>query len=74
VEQQTKREQELQAKYREAVFRLEEARLGRYRQLAINHVTRGRTDIQGGGQAGLVESGNVCSFGRIHLGEGLAGH
>jgi hypothetical protein len=29
VAQQTKREQELQAKYRETVFRLEEARLGR---------------------------------------------
>jgi hypothetical protein len=29
VAQQTKREQELQTKYREALFRLEEARLGR---------------------------------------------
>jgi len=30
VAQQTKREQELQTKFREAVFRLEEARLGRW--------------------------------------------
>ena len=29
VAQQTKREQELQAKYRETVFKVEEARLGR---------------------------------------------